>query len=707
MKNFGITTLLLIAYLSLSAQFTWINPLPQGNTLYNIHYAADQLVLACGEKGAMIRSADGGTTWEVVNTPVDKDLHCIHFTSASVGYAGGDSGTIIVTHDGGNSWQAQYSGTEHSLRGIRFLDEETGICCGTGGTLLRTENGGNSWEALASPAVSDCYAMDFVNADTGFIAGGHYSNYGFIMMTMDGGMSWSMVLDSLDNCLNDISCSPAGTVYSGGTMNLLLKSANHGISWDTLPTPAALSSSVYCVRFPDENRGYYSCAGGILCRTDDGGNSWQYEEMGWDNFFYCMDQADGRMLFAGLGGKIYYEDGQGELLPLITGPTRNLHSIQQTDRDHIFICGDKLLITSASPGTGWSVYTFPELEYSSSACFTDSLTGYVLVSFSVYKTSDGGQSWQEHQLNWDADYLSGISMVDNATGFVYGGGVSPGGAHWASMFRTTDGEDWAHINAPGAYWLTACTFHDRSTGFAANYNGEMYKSTDGGDSWSSVALPAGAKSMNDIVFTGESTIYAAGSRSPSGSMILKSNDQGESWKVVYEDSVANHIFQINTLAFYNEDHGYAGGSRGGLLATMDGGDSWMKLSTPFAETINDILLTDDSSGYFVGPYGGIMSFGEPGLGINDQPVSNMTALHAYPNPFAGNIHCDIYSNNAEKVRVSVTGSDGRQVYTGSRMLKRGYQCLHIQLPGSLANGLYILTVCGENIYYSGKLMRRE
>ncbi|MBK7500346.1 MAG: T9SS type A sorting domain-containing protein [Ignavibacteriales bacterium] len=53
-----------------------------------------------------------------------------------------DGGLIIRTTDGGNSWESQFSGTKNWLTGVSFIDKNIGWVVGAFGTILHTTNGG-------------------------------------------------------------------------------------------------------------------------------------------------------------------------------------------------------------------------------------------------------------------------------------------------------------------------------------------------------------------------------------------------------------------------------------------------------------------------------------------------------------------------------------------------------------------------------------
>ncbi len=144
---------------SLIAQsdWTWQNPLPQGNTFVDVHAIDENMVIAVGSAGTVLRTVDGGESWEVQNIDEPEWLVSVHFVDENNGWIVGYSGTIIHTSDCGNSWTYQKSGTDFDLRSVFFVDSKTGWAVGYDAVftiwgdaesekiILHTRDGRNTW----------------------------------------------------------------------------------------------------------------------------------------------------------------------------------------------------------------------------------------------------------------------------------------------------------------------------------------------------------------------------------------------------------------------------------------------------------------------------------------------------------------------------------------------------------------------------------
>jgi photosystem II stability/assembly factor-like uncharacterized protein len=93
--------------------------------------------------GIILKTIDGGSTWtDVYQGKTGQMLNSVYFPDANTGYAVGESGTILKTTNGGTSWNTLSSGTDNSLASVYFIDANTGFVVGEGGTILKTTNGG-------------------------------------------------------------------------------------------------------------------------------------------------------------------------------------------------------------------------------------------------------------------------------------------------------------------------------------------------------------------------------------------------------------------------------------------------------------------------------------------------------------------------------------------------------------------------------------
>ena len=155
-----------------SDEWTWQNPLPQGNDLRDVCFVDANIGTAVGYYGTIVRTTDGGNSWTIQQSGTSLDLWGVSFSDASNGTAVGAGGMILRTTDGGEHWNIQASGTVEELRDVSFADANNGTAVGFGGLILHTTDGGSTWVPQASGTLDTLFGVSLIDANTGTAVGG-------------------------------------------------------------------------------------------------------------------------------------------------------------------------------------------------------------------------------------------------------------------------------------------------------------------------------------------------------------------------------------------------------------------------------------------------------------------------------------------------------------------------------------------------------
>ncbi len=60
--------------------------------------------LAVGADDTLLRTANGGLTWEAASAPVNSRLNAVQYSSRLRAFASGDDGVVLRTQNGGLNW---------------------------------------------------------------------------------------------------------------------------------------------------------------------------------------------------------------------------------------------------------------------------------------------------------------------------------------------------------------------------------------------------------------------------------------------------------------------------------------------------------------------------------------------------------------------------------------------------------------------------
>lgn len=239
---------------------------------------------AANDGGEVLYTVNGGRQWErVVVTGFDNygRVEDVDFFDVSLGWAvgrheffGGGVGRIVRSSDGGRSWEVQHTVPGAYMEGIEVLDAQTVLALGqiTLGPrfILRTTNGGQSWNDV-SPSQAVFMDTDFVDASTGWVVGGR------IYKSTNGGQSWVEQFTP-DELLYSVSFGDALRGWAVGWGPTLLRTTDGGQSW-TPQSANAPTNVLFAVEALGPDLAWIAGGDGFVARTTDGGLSWQPESL--------------------------------------------------------------------------------------------------------------------------------------------------------------------------------------------------------------------------------------------------------------------------------------------------------------------------------------------------------------------------------------------------------------------------------------------
>ncbi|MCU0319650.1 MAG: YCF48-related protein [Flavobacteriales bacterium] len=170
-----------------------------------------------------------------------------------------------------------------------------------------------------------------------------------------------------------------------------------------------------------------------------------------------------------------------------------------------------------------------------------------------------------------------LYFLNADTGWVAGGGSG-------RILRTYDGGDFWWIVADfGDNYLRSIEFLDAQVGFCGSLDGQLYRTTDGGTTWTDIMpqLTQQVPGACGLARADASTIYGTGVFF-GPAYVIKSSDAGLTWQ--HFDLSAQAWCLIDVL-FLNADTGFVvGGAQNSTLGasifrTIDGGLTWTQVFT--------------------------------------------------------------------------------------------------------------------------------
>jgi photosystem II stability/assembly factor-like uncharacterized protein len=215
----------------------------RGRLLLGLDFIDKNTGYACGERGILLKTEDGGAHWrELPTTGTMHWLYGMTFRDARTGFAVGLRETVIKTSDGGLTWKKLVAPADRQFYGFRPIyrditfNGDTGCIVGQNGTVLISQDGGDSWQPTATffqPKIRellDLRRVEFVTPREGYAVGEMGTR---MMVTEDGGASWSYRPVADTEWLRAIWANSDGKVVIAGEREKVMISTDKGFTWKT------------------------------------------------------------------------------------------------------------------------------------------------------------------------------------------------------------------------------------------------------------------------------------------------------------------------------------------------------------------------------------------------------------------------------------------------------------------------------------------
>ena len=558
------------------------------NTLYVAASSAESIYTTkpLAQRPGIYKSTNGGTSWTRIYENCNAQGACaspsavvMSPTDVNTLFAGIDFVGVFKTTNGGTSWTSSYSpagdlgrievAISPSNANVLYAGVEVNVSGGSDGYLFRSTNGGTSWDQLTgstrplkySYCGGQCSYDNFIvlhptNANI-VLAGGNaiYSDNiggidGALFRSTDGGATWTFNAGTVANNtlhpdLHAIAFAKSTpTIVWIGTDGGLYRSTDGGATWQERNTGLATLQFQSAALHPTNPQIVFGGMQDNSKARTNGGNVWTGIDRG-DGGFTAIDPFDPKFWYGTRFRLQFQRNEKSGSAPSEDWPLK-VSGISQNDRMLFYVP------FAIDPNTAGRLYWGTQ---------------------KLYRTNNRGDSWSaiSPDLTKGQSALSAIAVMPGNANV-----IMTGAADGSVQVTTNGGTNWTNLTKsplPNRHVSdvaieNAQTYYAAFNGFnenTASTPGHVFKTTDGGATWSNVSKDDAADGLPNlpvqaIVLDG-SAVYAGTDQG-----VYRSTNGGTTWEPFREGMPNVAVFD---LAFQK----YASGAKV-LVAATHGRGMW-------------------------------------------------------------------------------------------------------------------------------------
>lgn len=730
----------------------WSPILPTGNPAYGgggrincirFNPLNSNIIWAGSPGGGLWKSINGGATWST-NTDLlpnlgVSDIAISNSNPDTMYIATGDadgsdtySFGVLRSVNGGISWDStglfyNISSTQKLITRLVINPSDSKILLASTETgLFKSINAGVTWQKKSS--LVTFRDIEFKPGSSSIV---YACTPTAVYKSTDAGETWinsSTGLNTSGSGRMQIAVTPANPDYLYVLMcdnqdyafKALYRSTDGGASYIQMSTsPNILGSSTDGTS--TGGQGFYDLAlavsptntqvvyvGGVnIFKSSNGGTSWSAvsDWTGWGNSLVHADihaleflPGSGSTLFAGSDGAVFKTTNSGSSWTEINNGMNIFQaykiSVAQTESG-MYLEGCQDNGSNLYRSSSWREATGGD----GMECIISFDNANVMYTTLYYgelrKSSDGGNNfgWDVRPPNQEGGWITPYVMAPGNSTILYAG--------FQDIWKTTNGAStWTKISTNltngNNIEVIALSASDPLTLYTS-YKTKLYKTEDGGSSWSNLTGMGISYSISALVVnpTNPKELYVSIGGYSATKKIIKTTDGGLTWKnitltglpnlpvncIVYRENSPEELYVGTDLGVYFKD------------STMT---EWRSFNNGLPNVIvNELEIQKKDKALIAGTYGrGLWKSdlfdGNPQNVKLIDPEKVKSPLMINPNPFKNELKFKYNSENKDPIIISVMNIEGKEVMRLTRDIRENGD---IVIPFEKeSNGIYLITI---------------